>query len=184
MQLAIAPISTPLGEVRAGTCGEHLCALALPDRWEPTWRHLSRHAPKLCPCQRQIPRPIADAIAAYFAGELAALDRIPVRLFGTAFQREVWRALRAIPAGQTRTYTQLARTVGRPGAVRAAGAANGQNPIAIVIPCHRVIQKDGAVGGYAGGLARKRWLLAHEAGQGRLDLAQMPTSPASPERTR
>jgi methylated-DNA-[protein]-cysteine S-methyltransferase len=81
---------------------------------------------------------------------------------GTDFQRTVWKALRAIPAGETRTYGQLAAAIGSPRAVRAAGLANGQNPVAVIVPCHRVIGANGTLTGYAGGLARKRWLLAHE----------------------
>ena len=85
-----------------------------------------------------------------------------VKTGGTAFQKAVWAALRAIPAGETRSYSQLAAAIGSPKAVRAAGLANGQNPIAVVVPCHRVIGANGTLTGYAGGLERKRWLLAHE----------------------
>ncbi|MCB1636104.1 MAG: methylated-DNA--[protein]-cysteine S-methyltransferase, partial [Xanthomonadales bacterium] len=92
-----------------------------------------------------------------------ALDALPVRTAGTAFQREVWSALRQIPRGETRSYAQLATTIGRPSAVRAVAAANGANPISLIVPCHRVIGSDGSLTGYAGGLARKGWLLRHEA---------------------
>ena len=81
---------------------------------------------------------------------------------GTAFQRKVWAALQRIPAGETRSYGQLAAEIGEPDAARAVGLANGQNPIAIVIPCHRVIGADGSLTGFGGGLPRKRWLLTHE----------------------
>jgi methylated-DNA-[protein]-cysteine S-methyltransferase len=105
----------------------------------------------------------ADALAAYFAGELDALDSLEVRFDrGTPFQRAVWRLLQTIPVGDTISYAQLARRVGRPTGFRAVGAANGQNPVAVVVPCHRVIAADGSLGGYGGGLDRKRWLLAHE----------------------
>ncbi|MGE8491517.1 MULTISPECIES: methylated-DNA--[protein]-cysteine S-methyltransferase [Comamonas] len=109
------------------------------------------------------PAPVADALAAYFDGELRALDRLALALGGTDFQRQVWTALRAIPAGSTRSYASLATQIGRPAAVRALGMANGANPISIVLPCHRVIGSDASLTGYAGGLARKQWLLAHEA---------------------
>lgn len=102
------------------------------------------------------------AVEAYFAGDVAALDGLSVRTGGTAFQREVWAALRAIPPGETRTYGQQASAIGRPRAVRAVGLANGQNPIAVIVPCHRVVGAGGALTGYAGGMERKRWLLAHE----------------------
>jgi len=102
------------------------------------------------------------ALEAYFAGELAALEAIAVDPGGTGFQARIWAALRRIPAGRTVSYTDLARAVGAPSAVRAAGSANGQNPVPVVIPCHRVVRSDGTLGGYGGGLDRKRWLLDHE----------------------
>lgn len=104
----------------------------------------------------------ARTIEAYFAGDLAALDRIAVATTGTPFQQAVWRALRTIPAGTTTTYSALALLAGRPKAIRAAGHANGANPIGVVVPCHRAIGTDGTLTGYGGGLHRKRWLLAHE----------------------
>ena len=104
----------------------------------------------------------ATALAAYFAGDLAALDRVETRTGGTAFQRDVWSELRAIAPGAAVTYGELARRLGRPAAVRAVGAANGANPVAVVAPCHRVVGAGGALTGYAGGLQRKRWLLEHE----------------------
>lgn len=103
------------------------------------------------------------ALAAYMDGNVAALDTLEVETGGTAFQRQVWRALREIPAGTTTSYGELAKRIGRPSAVRAVGLANGANPIGIVVPCHRVIGADGSLTGYAGGLQRKRWLIAHEA---------------------
>jgi methylated-DNA-[protein]-cysteine S-methyltransferase len=111
--------------------------------------------------ERPVPG-ITDRLAAYWAGDLAALDAIPVAPEGTPFQMEVWAALRRIPAGRTWSYAELARAVGRPAATRAVGAANGQNPISLVVPCHRVITTGGGLGGYSGGLERKRRLLAHE----------------------
>jgi len=105
---------------------------------------------------------IAAALSAYFAGDLRAIDAVAVDPEGTPFQRRVWAALRTIPAGTTWSYAELARAVGQPTATRAVGAANGRNPIALVVPCHRVIASDGALGGYGGGLEMKRWLLRHE----------------------
>lgn len=110
------------------------------------------------------PLGIADRLNAYFAGEFAALDTIPVDTGGTPFQRTVWHALRRIPAGSVASYGQLAATLGRPTACRAVGHANGANPVPLVLPCHRVIGGDGSLTGYGGGLDRKRWLLAHERG--------------------
>lgn len=109
------------------------------------------------------PAGLASGIAAYFAGDLGAIDILPAADFGTAFQRAVWRALRGIPAGTTMSYGALAAAIGRPAAVRAVGAANGANPLSVVVPCHRLVGADGSLTGYGGGLARKRWLIDHEA---------------------
>jgi methylated-DNA-[protein]-cysteine S-methyltransferase len=106
---------------------------------------------------------LSSALAAYFDGDIAAIDALPIEAPGTEFQRKVWAALREIPAGTTWTYGQLAAHIGHPSAVRAVGAANGANAVGIVAPCHRVIGADGTLTGYAGGVERKRWLLAHEA---------------------
>lgn len=115
---------------------------------------------------------VVDQLGAYFAGEITEFD-VDLDLDGTAFHRMVWDALREIPYGQTRSYGDIARRIGTPGASRAVGAANGRNPVAIIVPCHRVIGASGALTGYGGGLDRKRQLLELEAAQGapRLDLA-------------
>ena len=110
----------------------------------------------------KVPSSITQALTAYFDGQLDALDDIPVATGGTRFQCDVWNALREIPSGTTTTYGELAVKVGRGGASRAVGAANGANPISIVVPCHRVIGANGTLTGYASGLPRKRWLLDHE----------------------
>ena len=104
----------------------------------------------------------SSALAAYFSGDLAAIDALPVATAGTEFQRAVWAALREIPCGTTISYAELARRIGRPSAVRAVGLANGANPVGVVVPCHRVVGSNGTLTGYGGGLDRKRWLLAHE----------------------
>ncbi|HTZ92815.1 MAG TPA: methylated-DNA--[protein]-cysteine S-methyltransferase [Streptosporangiaceae bacterium] len=109
--------------------------------------------------------PFAEAarqLSGYFAGQLTEFD-LPLAPTGTAFQRQVWAALQTIPYGQTWSYGQLADKIGRPTAVRAVGLANGKNPIALVIPCHRVIGSDGSLTGYGGGLDRKRFLLGLES---------------------
>jgi len=115
---------------------------------------------------RLTPGPLAphvrDALDGYFAGQLSALDAVEVASAGTPFQETVWRALRDIPPATTLTYGALAARIGRPAASRAVGAANGSNPIAIIVPCHRVIGSQGRLTGYGGGLDRKRWLLDHE----------------------
>jgi methylated-DNA-[protein]-cysteine S-methyltransferase len=109
------------------------------------------------------PSTARHAIEAYFAGDIAAVDSLPVATGGTDFQRQVWAALRTIPAGETTTYGRLAAQLGRPKAVRAVGWANGANPIGVVVPCHRVVGANASLTGYAGGLERKRWLLEHES---------------------
>lgn len=105
----------------------------------------------------------ARQLAEYFAGSRREFD-LALRLDGTVFQTRVWRELTKIPYGSTWSYGDLARRIGKPSASRAVGLANGRNPISIVVPCHRVIGADGSLTGYGGGLPRKRWLLAHEAG--------------------
>jgi methylated-DNA-[protein]-cysteine S-methyltransferase len=111
---------------------------------------------------RTAPSAIQCALRDYFAGDLAATDAIPVATNGTPFQRDVWAALRTIRAGTTLSYGALARQLGRPNSVRAVGLANAANPVAIVVPCHRIVGTDGSLTGYGGGIDRKRWLLAHE----------------------
>ena len=101
-------------------------------------------------------------LQAYFAGKLAALDDIRVSLRGTPFQKRVWNALRSIPAGKTASYLEIAAKISPPSVARAVGQANARNPVAIVVPCHRVVGADGSLPGYAGGVERKRWLLTHE----------------------
>jgi methylated-DNA-[protein]-cysteine S-methyltransferase len=113
----------------------------------------------------------AARLRAYFAGEVHALDEIEVAPEGTPFQQRVWAYLRQIPVGETRSYGEVARAIGRPRAVRAVARANATNPIALVIPCHRVIGSDGKLTGYGGGLPNKKWLLAHERGHLPLSLS-------------
>jgi len=105
--------------------------------------------------------PVTEQLSAYFAGELTGFD-LPMQMNGTEFQRRVWKGLSEIPYGETISYAELAHRVGNPKACRAVGLANGRNPIAIIVPCHRVIATNGALGGYGGGLDRKSWLLEHE----------------------
>ena len=109
------------------------------------------------------PSKAVSVLGAYFDGDLKAIERLKTANGGTEFQRKVWAALRSIPARSTVSYGALAARLGLPRAARAVGLANGANPIAIVVPCHRVIGANGALTGYGGGIARKRWLLAHEA---------------------
>jgi len=118
-------------------------------------------------------KPVVDQLEGYFTGGRTEFDLVldPV---GSDFQRAVWKALREIPHGETRSYGQIARALRQPNAARAVGLANHDNPIAIIIPCHRVVGADGSLTGYGGGLPRKRWLLEHEARIQRLDLGLAP----------
>lgn len=108
------------------------------------------------------PGGLSEKLKDYFDGDLGVINDLPGETAGTPFQREVWRVLRTIPCGQVMHYGELAERLGRPGAARAVGAANGSNPISIVVPCHRVIGRNGTMTGYAGGVQRKEWLLRHE----------------------
>ena len=117
-----------------------------------------------------------EQLAAYFDGSLQRFS-VPLDLRGTAFQRAVWQALLAIAAGGTRTYAQVAQAAGAPAAVRAAGAAIGRNPVSIIVPCHRVLGRDGSLTGYAGGLPRKQALLQHERALGAVMSAAQESMP-------
>lgn len=156
--------ATPIGDMLLAADETGVLRVLDWHDYEPRMRLLLRRQygadPELVP--GRLPPAIRDALDAYYAGDLAALRRIPVAAGGTAFQRGVWAALRDIPAGTTQTYGGLARRIGRAAAVRAVGAANGANPIGVVVPCHRVIGADGSLTGYGGGMARKQWLLRHE----------------------
>lgn len=119
-----------------------------------------------------LPAPVragVDQLQAYFAGNLTAFDLV-LNPAGTDFQQRVWKALLDVPFGQTRSYLSLSRTLGDEKAIRAVAAANGKNPLWIVVPCHRIIGSDGSLTGYAGGLWRKQWLLNHEQKSGQLSL--------------
>jgi methylated-DNA-[protein]-cysteine S-methyltransferase len=161
--LTLDRVATPVGEVLLVTDAEGAVrALDFADYEARMLRLLGRHSPGATLAEGPAAEPVRRAVEGYFSGDVRALDGVVVKTGGTAFQKAVWAALRAIPAGETRSYGQLAAAVGSPKAVRAAGLANGQNPVAVVVPCHRVIGANGTLTGYAGGLERKRWLLAHE----------------------
>jgi methylated-DNA-[protein]-cysteine S-methyltransferase len=159
-------IDTPVGELAVMTDADgNLRAVdwtELDRRLERLRRHYGEGRFTVEPSpSRSAP---AQALLAYFEGNLGAIDAVRVATGGTDFQRAVWAALRRIPCGQTVSYGEIARRIGRPGAVRAVGLANNQNPIGIVVPCHRVIGASGSLTGYGGGIERKKWLLEHEVG--------------------
>jgi methylated-DNA-[protein]-cysteine S-methyltransferase len=162
--LAAARLATPTGEMLAvWHAGGALAALEWIDHEARLMTLLGRYQRHTTlTVAEAAPVHIAAALSHYFAGELAAIDRLAVDAGGTPFQKECWAALRRIPAGTTRSYAEQAASIGRPAATRAAGLANAANPVAIVVPCHRVVGADGSLTGYGGGIERKRWLLAHE----------------------
>jgi methylated-DNA-[protein]-cysteine S-methyltransferase len=154
-------IHTPIGDLVAYAREGALCALSFADgRYDPLVALGARFGP--LQITEADPLDVRARFRDYIQGRLDALDALAVDTGGTPFQRRVWSVLRTIPAGRTLSYLDVARRVGQADAVRAVGAANGANPVAIVVPCHRVIGADGRLVGYGGGLDRKRWLLAHE----------------------
>lgn len=165
-RLTLDRIETPLGEVLLVTDADGAVrALDFADFEPRMMKLLARYFGAVELSEGLAPEAVRTAVQAYFHGDAHALEGLTTRTGGTDFQRQVWAALKTIPAGQTRSYAQLAAMIGRPSAVRAVGLANGANPIALIAPCHRVVGANGTLTGYAGGLERKRWLLAHEAGR-------------------
>jgi O-6-methylguanine DNA methyltransferase len=162
MNLSLDRFPSPVGEILLIFEGETLRALDFWDYQPRMLRLLRLHYGTVTLTEQPAPAAIVAPLRAFFDGDWAALDRIAVATGGTPFQQQVWAALRCIPAGETRSYGRLASEIGRPGASRAVGLANGSNPVAIVVPCHRVIGANAALTGYGGGLERKAWLLNHE----------------------
>jgi AraC family transcriptional regulator, regulatory protein of adaptative response / methylated-DNA-[protein]-cysteine methyltransferase len=159
-------MTTPLGPMLAVASDEGLCLLEFVERraLEAQIATLRRRVPGVVlPGEHKHLRSLETELREYFAGERADFT-VPLHAPGTDFQRAAWEELRRIPAGETRSYAQMARALGRPSAVRAVARANGDNRIALLLPCHRVIGSDGKPVGYAGGIWRKEWLLAHERG--------------------
>jgi methylated-DNA-[protein]-cysteine S-methyltransferase len=162
--LLLDRLPTPIGVMLLVTDDrEQLRALDWEDHEPRMRRLLQRHyGPSGSAIRHGHSQRVRAALEAYFAGDLRAIDGIPVETRGTPFQREVWAALRRIPAGDTMSYGALAAHIDRRSAVRAVGRANGANPVGVVVPCHRVIGADTSLTGYGGGIERKRWLLRHE----------------------
>jgi methylated-DNA-[protein]-cysteine S-methyltransferase len=155
-------IDTPIGLLTLMAHGDHVCLLHFGREDEGVRAWLARWYPDVTVRESSDPAGAASALRRYFEGDIGTLDGIAVELNGTPFQKRVWACLRRVRAGTTASYTQLARAAGADKAVRAVGAANGANPVAIIVPCHRVIGADGSLTGYGGGMDRKRWLLQHE----------------------
>lgn len=165
LRLLIDRIKTPIGELGIVADAEGaLRAVEWTDHEDRMHHSLGLHYGKdgYALTAARNPTGLSAALRAYFDGEVSAIDRLRVATGGTEFQKSVWQALRTIRCGETISYAMLAERVGRPKAVRAVGHANGDNPISVVVPCHRVIGTNGSLTGYGGGIERKRWLLAHE----------------------
>src|SRR5579864_1094036 len=162
MLLHYDEFESPIGRILFASDGQAICMLDFSG-YEDRMKTLLQRRFGACEFKPgSDPLNLKGLLAAYFGGDLHALDGLPVRTNGSEFQEQVWRSLREIPVGETWTYGQLAAHVNRPQAARAVGHANSLNPVAIVVPCHRVIGASSALTGYAGGLERKRWLLDHE----------------------
>ena len=160
--LGTADLDTPIGRLRLVADGSTLVCISFPGSHQRERQRLGRRFGAV----RLEPDPelggLTARLRAYFEGDLDIIDDMPTDPGGTPFQAEVWTALRRIPRGTTTSYGEIAAEIGRPSAVRAVGMANGDNPIPVVIPCHRVIGRNGRLTGYGGGLPRKEWLLRHE----------------------
>ncbi len=162
MDLLIDTLSSPIGKILIVSDGNSLRALDFEDYAERMHKLLRRQYRGVRLRKGKNPGGASDALGRYLAGELDATKGLKVATQGTPFQEKVWKQLRRIPAGVTRSYGELAHSIGHAKASRAVGLANGSNPIAIVVPCHRVVGASGTLTGYGGGVERKRWLLAHE----------------------
>jgi methylated-DNA-[protein]-cysteine S-methyltransferase len=159
--IEIDTIASEIGPLTVAERAARLCLLHFGADDPSIDEMLARWYPGEPTLRRPVPA-VRGVLARYFGGEHGVIDAVAVELNGTDFQKRVWQALRRIPSGSTISYAELARRIGEPAAVRAVGTANGANPVAVVVPCHRVIGSDGSLTGYGGGLERKRWLLAHE----------------------
>jgi methylated-DNA-[protein]-cysteine S-methyltransferase len=160
--IALTTIDSPVGKLTIAAHGGRVCLVHFGGASARVRATLQAWYPGATIEPHDDPGGAVSVLNRYFAGDLDSLDEIEVDLHGTSFQRDVWIALRTVKAGTTLSYAQLASRVGTPSAVRAVGAANGANPVAVVLPCHRIIGSNGSLTGYGGGLDRKRWLLDHE----------------------
>jgi methylated-DNA-[protein]-cysteine S-methyltransferase len=174
MTIYMTTVASPLGDLMIAAHESAVCALEFADEWPAAERRLHRLR-VVDAVERGDPTDAIRLLTAYFAGDLSALSRLAIDAKGTPFQLRTWSVLRQIRAGTTMTYAELARRVGCPRGHRAVGGANRLNPLAIAIPCHRVVGVTGALRGYAGGVDRKRWLLSHEARHASTDVPPPPT---------
>jgi|KBSSwiStaDraftv2_1062776.scaffolds.fasta_scaffold740095_2 methylated-DNA-[protein]-cysteine S-methyltransferase len=162
MTFQLEEFDSPIGGILLVSGGGCVRALEFCGFESRLNRLLTAHWGEAPAFRAEQPTDFRRRVSDYFAGDLQALDTLPVATSGTAFQESVWRALRQIPVGHTWSYGQLAAHIGKPRAMRAAGHANSLNPVGIIVPCHRVIGANSSLTGYAGGIERKQWLLQHE----------------------
>ncbi len=160
--LHIDRIDSPIGTLLLVVDGNKLCSLDYEEYEQRMMMLLERRYGSVQLIPETNPNGFSSRVRDYLTGNYGSLDDIPVSTGGTPFQQRVWHALRTIPVGTTKTYGELAAQLGKPTAYRAVGGTNALNPIAIVLPCHRVVGVNAVLTGYAGGLERKQWLLEHE----------------------
>jgi methylated-DNA-[protein]-cysteine S-methyltransferase len=159
--ILIQTLDSPIGPLTAAERAGRICLLHFGPDGPAIDEKFERWYPGEPRARQEIPA-VTALFDRYFGGDVAALDTVAVELNGTPFQKTVWQSLRRIPGGTTISYAELARRIGQPAAVRAVGTANGANPVAVIVPCHRVIGSNGQLTGYGGGLERTQWLLQHE----------------------
>ena len=169
VRLVVDSLPSPIGPIFIACTDDALCVVDFDGNEERMHTHLRRRFAEYELFGEPNPLGVTALLERYFAGDLGAIANVRVDAGGTPYQCRVWNELRTIPCGQTRTYAQIAARLGNTHA-RAVGQANSLNPVAIVVPCHRVIGANAALTGYAGGLSRKRWLLDHESHNGILRL--------------
>lgn len=162
MELHIDEVASPIGTILVVAGGDALCALDFADCRRRMQTLLEARYGRVTLKRTRDPGGFSRRVRSYLDGALDALDGVSVDMRGTPFQRQVWTALRRVRCGTTASYGEIATAIGQPRAVRAVGATNARNPVALAVPCHRVIGADGSLTGYGGGLERKRWLLRHE----------------------
>ncbi len=160
--VGLATIDSPVGTLTIAAQGSSVCLVHFGPATARVRASLGTWYPGMDVASSADPGGAVSVLRRYFRGDLESLDEIEVDLHGTPFQQAVWMGLRSVKAGSTLSYAELAERVGSPAAVRAVGAANGANPVAVILPCHRIIGSNGSLTGYGGGLERKRWLLDHE----------------------
>lgn len=165
--IAVETIDSPIGLLTLAFEDEVLVSVEFDKGPARRLSWVRRQFPGQALVERPAESAAAQALAAYFVDPATDFSAIPLKLYGTDFQVQVWEMLRRIPLGETAAYGTIARLVGQPDASQAVGRANGDNPIPVIVPCHRVIGMDGSLTGFGGGLERKTWLLDHESG-GRL----------------